>query len=567
MTKTILFISFLFLNFCFFAQKSSEIIEKGGKKYYLHTVKQGTTLFSICKEYEVSADEVSALNPQLNGVVKLGQKILIPIIGESAKTFSYKVKEGETFFGILKKYNLKEEDVLSLNPSLTKNLSMDQIIILPGDYMKYRNEANQITKIADTVIIHEVLEHETLYNIAKRFMVSVDELAKLNNVSSSQIKPGMLLKVPIYGKEAKDVAIRSLSDVNSKIDTVKVVSQQKVKSKDISFLLPFNADKQGDPTGVIATEFYMGAQLALDSLSKIGYEGSVYVHDIGSDTADLNPILKKEEVLKSALFIGPFNGDNLDKTAEFCLKNQIHLISPIVASTSYLKNNPYVTNATTSDITLAKKLAKYIFNNHQNDQVILVKVGPKDNELYQAFRTTFMSLGPKKIYEVSDKELTTISKKGKNLVFVVLSRERTYSTSVANNLMSIATKSNAPKISLFGTRDWLNYEDISAEIKNKLQFQYCAAVNFDGTEDAVKKLKKLYRAKYNTQLTKYAAQGFDITMFFVIEYLLDRENNKQGVINNIKLINTIEGSGKENSACFIFKQVDFKTIKIAEVNE
>lgn len=566
MLNKILTLSFFLISFISFSQKSSEIIEKGGKKYYLHTVKQGTTLFSICKEYEVSADEVSALNPQMNGVVKVGQKILIPIIGESAKTFSYTVKEGETFFGILKKYNLKEEDVILLNPGLNKNLTMDQVIVLPGDYMKYRLEVNQVSKVADTTIVHEVLEHETMYSIAKRFMVSVDELAKLNNLSSNQIKPGMTLKVPIYGKEAKEVAIRSLHEVNNKIDTLGKIVPKPMQSKNISFLLPFNSDKQNDPTGAIATEFYMGAQLALDSLSKLGYEGSVFVHDVGNDTSELVAILRKEEIVHSAMLIGPFSGENLDKTADFCLKNHIKLISPIVATTSYLRNNPFVINANSSDITLAKKLAKYVYNQYQNDQVVLVKVGQKDNELYQAFRSSFMKLGTKKLYEVSEKELAAISKKGKKLVFVVLSRERIISTTIVNNLMNIATKSNAPSITLFGTRDWLNNEDIPAEAKNKLQFHYAASVNFDVTSEEVRFLKKLYRNKYNTQLTKYAAQGFDVTLNFVQTLVMGLEQ-KSGVINHFNIIETMEGSGKENSACFIFKQNDFKVVNVGEVNE
>jgi LysM repeat protein len=566
MLKQLCFLCSFLISIISFAQKSSEIIEKGGKKYYLHTVKPSSTLFSICKEYEVSADEVAALNPQLNGVVKVGQKILIPIIGESAKTFSYTVKEGETFFGILKKYNLKEEDVLQLNPGISKNLTMDQVIILPGDYMKYRAEVNQVTKVADTVIVHEVLEHETLYSIAKRFMVSVEELAKLNAVSSNQIKPGMSLKVPIYGKEAKEVAIRSLHEVNSKIDTVEKVIPKPMLSKDLAFLLPFNSDKQADPTGAIATEFFMGAQLALDSLAKLGYTGNVFVHDVGNDTSVLNEVLKKGEIRKSALVVGPLNGENLEYTAKFCFDNHIKLISPIVATTSNLKNNPFVTNANTSDITLSKKLAKYIFDNFQNDQIILVKAGAKDIELYQSFRAAFMKLGTKKLYEVTDKELTTISKKGKKLIFVVLSRDRVFSTSVANNLMNIASKNSTISITLFGTRDWVNYDDIPAEVKNKLQFHYAASVNFDVTSVEVKKLKKLYREKYNTQLTKYAAQGFDVTLFFVQEYLM-QQKSQEGVINHFKIIETIEGSGKENEACFIFKQDNFKVVKIGEVYE
>ena len=566
MIKYFLFVFVICFAFIGYSQKTTETVERGGKKYYLHTVQQGATLFSICKEYEVSVDEVSSLNPQLNGLVKVGQKVLIPIIGESAKTFSYTVKEGETFFGILKKFNLKEEDVLKLNPGLSKNLSFGQIIQLPGDYMKYRNEVNQVSKQADTVIVHEVLEHETLYSIAKRFMVPVEELGKLNNISSNQIKPGMSLKVPIYGKEAKDVAIRSLKEVDTKNDTVIPLETKTNQSKNIAFLLPFNSDKQGDPTGAIATEFYMGAQLALDSLANLGYEGSVFVHDIGNDTTDLIPIIKKEDLLNSALFIGPFSGENLEKTADFCLKNQIKLVSPIVGTTTYLKNNPFVLNATTSDITLAKKLAKYIYQKHINDQVILVKVGQKDNELYQAFRTVFMKLGTKKIYEVNEKELNVISKKGKNLAFVVLSRDRVLSTSIANSLANIVSKPSSPNVSLYGTKDWLNYDDISAEMKNKLHFHYCASVNFDASDEEVKKLKKLYRKKYNTQLTKYAAQGFDVTMFFVLENIMN-EKSKQGVINHFKLIENIEGSGKENTACYIFSQDDFKVVKVGEVNE
>jgi hypothetical protein len=132
--------------------------------------------------------------------------------------------------------------------------------------------------------------------------------------------------------------------------------------------------------------------------------------------------------------------------------------------------------------------------------------------------------------------------------------------------MNIASKSNAPQINLFGTRDWLNYEDISGEAKNLLNFQYCASVNFDLTSSEVKKLKRNYKSKYNTPLTKYGAQGFDITMYFVQEYILKTKSD-QGVINHFQIKDTLDGNGKENEACFIFKQDDFKIVKIAEVYE
>ena len=43
-------------------EKSTEKIVYQGKSYYLHTVKAKETLFSICKAYGVSVDEVKILN-------------------------------------------------------------------------------------------------------------------------------------------------------------------------------------------------------------------------------------------------------------------------------------------------------------------------------------------------------------------------------------------------------------------------------------------------------------------------------------------------------------------------
>jgi hypothetical protein len=40
-----------------------------------------------------------------------------------------------------------------------------------------------------------------------------------------------------------------------------------------------------------------------------------------------------------------------------------------------------------------------------------------------------------------------------------------------------------------------------------------------------------------------------------------------GVINNIQVQQTKEGSGYENKACFVFQQDDYKVSKIAVVNE
>ena len=276
--------------------------------------------------------------------------------------------------------------------------------------------------------------------------------------------------------------------------------------------------------------------------------------------------MRQEDVLNSELIIGPFNGENLELASKFCKLNNIQLVSPIVATTSILKENSLVTNAVASEITLLKNMAKFIQRNYIAEQIYLVKVGPKDDDLYQAFRSSYLSLGTKKLIEIQEKDIATHLKKGKNTVFVVPSRDRALATSITDQLSAWSTKPKSPIITIVGTKDWVNFDDISAEAKNRLNFHYASSVDFDLTSNETGKLKKLYRKKYNTALTKYAVQGFDVTMYFAKKILLEQKPG-DGVMNIINPIPLKEGNGFENRASYILKQDDYKIVKVGEIND
>ena len=565
----------VFLAIPVFGQlNDKDVVTKDGKKCYTYIVKKGGTLFSVCKEINVPIDEVALLNPETAKGVREGQKLFVPLTAKKAlengvKSFSYSIREGETFYSVLKKFSISEQQLITANPGLTKDLIAGQTINIPGNKPSDLIENPKPTKKPDTIIVHKVLDHETLYNISKRFMVTVDELSKMNNnISSSQLKPGMTLRVPIYAKKVEDVAVRQIDSIPSPLSekTTILDTALKVRTHALTFLLPFNTEKQNDPTSSIATEFYMGAQIAIDSLISLGYQGKVVVLDAGSDTTTVSSLLRQTDVLNSELIIGPFNGENLELTANFCKLNNIQLISPIVATTSILKENSLVTNAVASEITLLKNMAKFIQRNYIAEQIYLVKVGPKDDDLYQAFRSSYLSLGTKKLIEIQEKDIATHLKKGKNAVFVVPSRDRALATSITDQLSAWSTKPKSPILTLVGTKDWVNFDDISAEAKNRLNFHYASSVDFDLTSNETGKLKKLYRKKYNTALTKYAVQGFDVTMYFAKKILLEQKPG-DGVMNIINPIPLKEGNGFENRASYILKQDDYKIVKVGEIND
>jgi LysM repeat protein len=78
-----------------------EIVD--GKKYYVHIVKPGNTMWWIHETYKVPVDEIVKANPGSEKGVSVGQRIKVPIATE---TISYTVLPKETLYGISKKFEV-----------------------------------------------------------------------------------------------------------------------------------------------------------------------------------------------------------------------------------------------------------------------------------------------------------------------------------------------------------------------------------------------------------------------------------------------------------------------------
>lgn len=60
-------------------ERSSEKTKIGSKEYYLHRVKQGHTLLGLSKVYNVTVEEIMALNPETKDGLKVGHVLGIPV--------------------------------------------------------------------------------------------------------------------------------------------------------------------------------------------------------------------------------------------------------------------------------------------------------------------------------------------------------------------------------------------------------------------------------------------------------------------------------------------------------
>ena len=160
-----------------------------GSNYYV--VKKGDSLWSIARANGLTVDELKSLNNLSSNVLHVGDTLLISSAdstGDDGNDNYYVVKSGDTLWSIARKYNLSVNELKALNNLSSNALSVGQRLIVG------KESSND----------YVVSAGDTLWAIARRFNVSVDDIKALNNLSSNNLSIGMTLKIPLYSNKQNE---------------------------------------------------------------------------------------------------------------------------------------------------------------------------------------------------------------------------------------------------------------------------------------------------------------------------------------------------------------------------
>lgn len=166
---------------------------------------------SIIVEYgfaDSTGDDVNQLKNNWEGLAEAVVKSLAEYIGVPYTPVSmentYIVKSGDTLWSIARNNGLTVDELKRINNLTSNSLSIGQVLKLK----EISTTPTTPSMVGENYIVKS---GDTLYGIANRFGLTVDELKRLNNLTSNTLSIGQVLKL------SKDVA----ENGNSEYYTVK----------------------------------------------------------------------------------------------------------------------------------------------------------------------------------------------------------------------------------------------------------------------------------------------------------------------------------------------------------
>ena len=94
----------------------------------IYIVKNGDSLWSISKIYNISVNDLKQANNLKNNMLSIGQQLIIP---KTSNYETYIVKSGDSLWKIAQKYDVNVNDLIKANNLSSNVLSIGQTIIIP----------------------------------------------------------------------------------------------------------------------------------------------------------------------------------------------------------------------------------------------------------------------------------------------------------------------------------------------------------------------------------------------------------------------------------------------------
>ena len=478
---------------------SNEKANIAGKVYYIHKVLPKQTVFSICKAYGVTEDELKAANPDLKAGLKAGSIIFVPATGKIQQPAQPVKKE--------------KQPAPAPKPVEVKEAAPDTAA---------QAKATEVVR----VIEHRVRWYESLAGIARKYGISEAEILDYNGLQASDAIRGTVLLIPVTaetdipddellaeqpGDEEESVAEEETTPAAPMPPVRKVRWFNAAEPLHIALVLPFNAT--GGRASSNFLDFYSGALMALQEQKEKGAHVILNVYDLAQGS---QAILDDRKFQESDLVIGPVEAATVEPFLTFCDREGIPFVSPLDHKVDSLVDTyPFLFQVPASVDRQVRNLVAGL-RGHNGDRVILAAgTSAADAELVETMEACLQAEAiPYRKVGLADLSAQASSGSRNRPVRVLLGSEgKSFTTQAIRSLNALA-KRGIP-VEVWCTNRVRNYEQSDPDALFNLSAHIAAPYFIDYSNPADQAFVRQFRALYRTEPDEFAFQGHDVLTYFI----------------------------------------------------
>ncbi|MRM82816.1 LysM peptidoglycan-binding domain-containing protein [Riemerella anatipestifer] len=502
-------------------------------------LKPKQTLYSLTRQYHVTEAEVRKLNPNLE--MKIGEEVVLPLdkitkygvtelvtttketttptttqenssAEKATKTLAegeYEVQAKDNYYRITRQFGISKKDLFALNPGLEESgLKVGEVIKVKHQAIASSTESAKpdfsetkkvTTPSQEDYITYTVQEGDTVFGILNKYDLDLDQLLELNPQISEGLKPGMVLKIKKFNK----------AYVKKNTNALKVV-----------LMLPFGFDTGDSKYRGLATDFLMGAKLAVEMNARKGQELDFNIIDAGNEKAFKKNLIQIDSS-NTDLIIGPLFKTNVLEVLDYVKDTQIPVVAPFANSEDmYGFGNLII--AETDKAIYADRIVKEVKEVFSNQKIYIVSGAETTNADYIKTKLE-KSLRKADIIIVDNAskielEQNMMTGQSSPVIAILASDDDGVGSAFASTLINLSKETKGIKaFSMFYTPAF----DKKVDELNQVSLVYLTDRKINEEGDFEKEILAAYKAKYCKTPSKYAIVGFDI-----VNDMLSRENKK-----------------------------------------
>ena len=492
--------------------------KKGEDWYYVHKVQPKQTLYSICRAYDVTQQEVYEANKAaLETGLKAGMELLIPVHGDA---------------------------VLQTAAVQPEAVQQPQVQTPP--------EPETQPQPAEEYTIHRVKWYESLYSIARKYEITPESIIRANKLTRLDLQTGQMLKIPTANyqdaveKQVNDDFVEQTVDDAGQDEVIVIQDdagqfalddgQTEEDDEDgffffnepfsgtakIALLLPFNSRSSSPSSNYL--DFYSGVLLAIDRIKSEGTNVDLKVMDL-SDYSDISVLASDEFLGDRDFVIGPVMSADIAKIVDYCNMRHIPLISPMDQQAERLvEDNQYLVHTPVSaEGQIAKMIESMNYSSPSSDNVIVIRESASSDTLYfRQVETALQRAGiPYKTVSYGILQGRSIDvtlrnsylSENKTNHIIIASEKESFASDAVRNISLLSTSYD---IVGYGSNRLWNFETIEIEAFQNVRMHFSLGYYVDYTKPEVKDFVFKYRAMFSTEPGAYAFQGYDLTSYFTM---------------------------------------------------